>query len=148
MAHSWEQAVEKVWGGMPSACTCAHIRAHKHTPMHAHRAAAKWGNMEEIKHLAPLECLLWKQAKDNTCPQAPGSLPLAMVYPGETLILRGNLHCCFYVSRMRASVHFPSADLPCTPRERNPPFFLFSPPSLQAAGSFIRDAQRPEGRWL
>lgn len=82
------------------------------------------------------------------CPQAPGSLPLAMVYPGETLILRGNLHCCFYVSRKRVSVQFPSADLPCTPRERIPPFFLFSSPPLQAAGSFIRDAQCPEGRWL
>lgn len=127
---------------------CLHLCTHSGMQTHALIVAAKWGNTEGIKHLALLECLPWKQTKDNMCQQAPGSLPLAIVYPGEILILRGNLHCRFYVSRMRVSTHFLSAGLPCTPRERIPTFFLLSPHSLQAAGSFIRDVQWPEGRQL
>lgn len=118
-----------------------------HTNTHARTAAAQWGNTEGIKHLALLECLPWEQAKDM-CPRAPGSNPLATIYPGETLFLRGNEHSCFYVSRTRVSVWFSSADIPCTPRGRIPPFLPVSPIPFQLAGSFIRDAQCPKGRWL
>lgn len=85
-----------------------------HTNTHTEHSSAQWRSMEGIKHLAALECLPWKQAKDSTCPQGPGSLLLATVYLGEALILVGNMYCCFYVSRTRASPHFSSADLPFT----------------------------------
>lgn len=126
---------------------CLHLCTHSCTQTWTHAAAAKWGNTEGIKHLAPLECLPWKQAKDNTCRQAPGSLPLATVYAGETLILRGSLPCCFYVSRTRVSVYFPSADLPCTPKERIPLFSLLSPPALlqQVPSSEMLSVQREGG---
>lgn len=80
MPHSRELAVEKVSGGGGGHALCLHLCTHSCTQTRTHAAAAKWGNTEGIKHLAPLECLPWKQAKDNTCRQAPGSLPLATVY--------------------------------------------------------------------
>lgn len=156
---SWEQAVEKVGErggaggrggehGPPPRPAPVHTFAHINTPAGTHaelqpsretqRGSSTWLH----SHANP-----GNRPRTTRVPRHPGSLPLATVYPGGTLILRGNWHCCFYVPRMRASVHCPSADLPCTPRERIPPFFLLSPLPLQAAGSFIRDAQLPEGRW-
>lgn len=76
----------RLWGrsgGRGDNALCLHLCTHSHTQTHtrrhARRAAAERGNTEGIKHLAPLECLPWKQAKDNTCLLAPGSLPLATV---------------------------------------------------------------------
>lgn len=136
------------WGHCP---VLAPVHTFVHTNTHTEHSPGPVGQRGGIKHLAPLECLPWKQAKDSMCPQAPGSLILATVYLGEALILIGNMYCCFYVSRARVSLSFSTAFLLCRPsehHERSPAFLLLSPPSLQAAGSFVRDARCSEGKWL
>lgn len=79
---------EGPWGQCPVLAP-VHTLVHTNTSSHTQSTVqARWGS---IKHLAPLECLPWTQAKDSTCPQAPGSLLLAMVCLGEALIRIGNV---------------------------------------------------------
>lgn len=76
-----------------------------------------------------------------------GSLLLATVYLGEALILIGNMYCGFYVSRMRVSLHFSSADLSCITQD--PPLCFSFPHPLckqQVPSSEMLSVQG--GRWL
>lgn len=119
-----EQPVGKVRGG---TALCLHLSTHSCTHTQS-TVQAQGGSMGGIKHLAPFECLSWKQAKDSTCLQVPDSLLLATVHLGEAFILVGNMYCCFYVSRTRVSLHFSSSDFHAP--QKIPPLSCYFPHPL------------------